>query len=208
MVRVKICGITNPADAVAAASYGADAIGLVFATGRRQVTIEKAREIANAVPPYVNIVGVFVDEAVGEVNRIIDWVGLDTVQLHGSESPEYCREVRAKVVKGIRVREGYLEELASYKGCVSGFLLDTFVPGQPGGTGQTFDWSLAVHAKEYGPVILAGGLTPENVRKAIETTLPYGVDVSSGVETGGMKNQDKMRRFIEQVRRYNYAGTA
>lgn len=205
MTRIKICGLTNPSDAVAAVLAGADAVGLVFAESRRQVSLEEARKIVAAIPPMVSIVGVFANEKFSDINRITQELRIDTVQLHGEENPEGCRKICCRVLKAIKVKEGYLEEMASYKDVVKGFLLDTYVPGELGGTGRAFDWNLAVEAKKYGSVILAGGLNTENIRNALEKVRPYGVDVSSGVETGGFKDIAKMRDFIEQVRRYDYA---
>ncbi len=208
MVRVKICGLRNPEDAAAAAKLGADAIGLVFAPSKRRVDAETAREIVAQLPPFVMVVGVFVNEQIDEVNRIVDYVGLDLVQLHGDEDIAYIDKVRCKVIKAIPVKSGFQAKLASYQGHVIGFLLDTYLPGQPGGTGQSFDWSAAAMAAELGPIVLAGGLNPENVVEAIRVASPFGVDVSSGVETDGVKDLEKIHHFIEAVRRYNHEGIA
>lgn len=211
MVRVKICGICDLATALAAVEAGADALGFVFAESRRRVSPELAREIISQLPPFVASVGVFVDEAVNRVREIAGFCGLDLVQLHGLETPEYCLQVGVPVLKGIQVAQEadllkikpFLQAQDRSPRAVRGFLLDTLVPGQAGGTGQTFPWRLARKAGEYGPVIVAGGLTPENVSEALAEARPFGVDVSSGVETDGIKDANKIRQFIEQVRRYN-----
>lgn len=200
-VRIKICGITDPGDATAAVDAGADALGFIFyKKSPRYISPEEAEQIVIKLPPFVTAVGVFVDETDEEVNRIVKLARLGCAQLHGSETPVVCSRVEAKVIKALRVRdEKDIEGLRGY--CVSAFLLDTFKEGVPGGTGETFDWDLAVAAKDLGPVILSGGLTPENVADAILKVRPYGVDVSSGVELSpGKKDHYNMRRFIEKAR--------
>lgn len=201
-VRIKICGITNTEDAVAAAELGADAVGFVFAPSPRQISPEKAREIIMVLPPLVQTVGVFVDEDPERVTSIAESCPLDILQLHGKEPPGYCRQFAQRVVKAMRVQSrDHLEGCSEYSGVVNAFLLDTYVPGQPGGTGATFDWNLALEAKEYGPIILAGGLNPDNVAAAIRAVRPYAVDASSGLEQQpGIKDHDKMTRFIQSVR--------
>ncbi len=203
MVRVKICGIKRLEDALAAVEAGADAIGLNFwRPGRRYVPPETARVIARALPPFVARVGVFADEDPETIRHIAGLCDLDALQLHGSESPEFCRQFDRPVIKGIKVRGPQsIDGLARYQ--VAAFLLDTDVPGEMGGTGQAFDWSLAVRAKAAGPVILSGGLTPENVGEAIRAAAPYAVDVASGVETGGHKDPAKIRAFIARVQEWN-----
>jgi len=209
-VRVKICGIRRLPDALAAAEAGADAIGLNFwRPGRRYVAPEVARQIARALPPFVCKVGVFVDEDPDKVREIADLVGLDALQLHGAETPEVCAGFDLPVIKGIRVRgPESLADLGRYR--VAGFLLDAHVPGAaaPGGTGRTFDWSLAERARAAGPVILSGGLTPDNVEDAIRRARPYAVDVASGVETNGEKDPAKIRAFIARVQAWNSAQEA
>ncbi|HET8999206.1 MAG TPA: phosphoribosylanthranilate isomerase [bacterium] len=205
MVRVKICGIKRLEDALAAVDAGADAIGLNFwRPGRRYVTPETARVIARAIPPFVARVGVFVDEDPETIHEIAALCGLDALQLHGSETPEFCRQFDRPVIKGVKVRGAQsVDGLARYQ--VAAFLLDADVPGEMGGTGRRFDWALAVRAKEAGPVILSGGLTPENVADAIRTATPYAVDVASGVETDGHKDPAKIRAFVAQVQQWNNA---
>ena len=205
MVRVKICGIKRLEDALAAVEAGADAIGLNFwRPGRRYVAPETARVIARSLPPFLTRVGVFADEDPETIRKIADLCGLDALQLHGSESPEFCRQFDRPVIKSIKVRgPESLEGLARYR--VAAFLLDTHVPGEMGGTGRPFDWSLATRANAAGPVILSGGLTPENVGDAIRAASPYAVDVASGVETGGQKDPAKIRAFVARVQEWNAA---
>lgn len=201
MVRVKICGITMAEDALMAAEYGADALGFIFyKKSPRYVEPGDAAAIIKELPPFVTTVGVFVDETPEEVNRIVEEAGLDRAQLHGSETPEECERVKVPVIKVLRVKEpGDVERLSRYH--VSAFLLDTFREGTPGGTGETFDWSVAVKAGDYGRVILSGGLKADNVREAVARTLPYGVDVSTGVESApGHKDPEKVMRFIEEAK--------
>jgi phosphoribosylanthranilate isomerase len=205
MVRVKICGIQRLEDAMAAVDAGADAIGLNFwRPGRRYVLPEVARVIARALPPLVMRVGVFADEDAETVRKITTLCGLDALQLHGSESPEFCHQFDRPVIKGVKVR-GPESVMGLDRYRVAAFLLDAHVPGEMGGTGRTFDWALAARAKEAGPVILSGGLTPENVGEAIRAAKPYAVDVASGVETEGRKDPAKIRAFIAQVQMWNAA---
>lgn len=201
-VRIKICGITRADDALAAARAGADALGFVFhPDSPRYVTPDDAREIISALPPFITTVGVFVDEELEAVNRIARDTGLDAVQLHGTEPPEYCRGVEGRVIKALRVKDDSdIEAVGYYE--VSAVLLDAFREGVPGGTGKTFDWTLAEKAvEESDRIILSGGLNPENVAEAVRRVRPYGVDVSSGVESGpGHKHHDLVREFIERAR--------
>ena len=197
-VRVKICGITNRDDALAAAAAGADALGFMFyEPSPRHLSLAVAAEIIRALPPFIAKVGVFVDAPAELVQRAIKECGLDTVQLHGDESPDYCREFTVQTIKAFRVRnEETLKQLPAYK--TSAWLLDSYVPGQPGGTGARFNWELARAATHLGrPVILAGGLTPANVAGAVHEVRPFGLDVSSGVESGpGRKDHAKVMEFI------------
>ena len=213
MTRIKICGIRDKAHALAAIEAGSNFIGLVFAPSPRQVTPAQAGEIVSAVKKCSEatvLVGVFVNMPASEVNRIASSCHLDWVQLSGDESWEYCRQITKPLIKAVRIKPGQRpeeigEDLAtgarvlSNQRCV--YLLDSQVKGKYGGTGMTFDWSLARQAAEQFPVIIAGGLTPENVAQAIEMVAPWGVDVASGVETGGVKDIAKIRAFIEAVRR-------
>ena len=194
----------DAAAAVVAAAAGTDAIGLVFAPSRRQVTVEQARRIAAALPPFVAKVGVFLDDDLSRIREIADAVHLDAVQLHGSESPEYAAALAFPVVKAIRMRDrSSVEAMRAYR--VSAFLLDSFEPDLAGGTGKAFNWELAARLQASAPLILAGGLTTENVQAALHIVRPYGVDVSSGVETDGRKDHGKIREFIARVRSWNGA---
>ena len=201
MGRVKICGITNIEDAVAAAEYGADAIGFVFQPkSPRAITPETAKNIVSALPPFITIIGVFVNESKQEIERIIRYVGLNIVQLHGNEPPDAC-QLNKKVIKAIRVKDlTDLEPLKRYN--VSAFLLDTYSPHTMGGTGQIFNWDIAVEAKKFGRIILAGGLNHENIEEAIKWVRPYGIDVAKGVESNkkGEKDHKKLKLFIEKAR--------
>jgi phosphoribosylanthranilate isomerase len=203
MVRIKICGITNLEDALLATHLGAPALGFNFYTkSPRSVPPEVAKEIIRQLPPLVLSVGVFVDEEAALVREIAARVGLDWLQLHGQEPPEYCRGLGRRVIKSFRIQdESSLEALGRYQGAVQAFLLDTYKPGLPGGTGETFDWHLARQAQPYGPIILAGGLNPQNVAEAIKTAQPQAVDVASGVEARpGKKDPEKLRAFMEAVK--------
>ena len=198
-VRIKICGLQDAPTALAAAKAGADAIGLVFAPSRRRVTPEQAREICQVLPPLVTRVGVFVDFPVDEVRQIAEFCGLDSVQLHGQESTGYCRQLGLRCIKAIPARDRVtLEQANSYP--VSAVLVDTFIPGTTGGSGQTFNWQLLEGLPLKPPLILAGGLNPGNVGRAVALVRPYGVDVSSGVEVNGKKDMALMRAFIQRVK--------
>ena len=202
MVHVKICGITSLEDAQAAVDAGADALGFVFyPPSPRYVTPEQAGQIIQTLPPFVTTVGLFVDVALDTVNALAARCGLDRIQLHGRETPEFCRQVTRPVIKAIRIKNAEsLTLVPDYK--VSAYLLDAYVEGAlPGGTGASFSWELAAQAKPYGPVILAGGLTPENIEVAIAQIRPYGVDVSTGVERApGLKDHQKVRQFIARAK--------
>ena len=200
-VRIKICGIMNKEDALAAAHFGADALGFVFATSPRKVSAESAREIIKTLPPFVKTVGVFVDEDPERVSSIAARCGLDILQFHGSESVDYCNSFNRRVIKAVRMQSrDELKNLSNYVDVVDGLLLDTYVPNKLGGTGITFDWELAVEARKYGRIILAGGLNPENVAAAIRLVKPYAVDASSGLERSpGVKDHEKMAQFIREA---------
>lgn len=202
MTRVKICGITELEDALKAVEYGADALGFVFFDkSPRNISPQTAALIASELPPFVTTVGVFVNESPDRIRAVSDEVRLSCVQLHGDESPEFCASLGLKVIKALRVRDkADINMLRAYS--VSAYLLDTFKEGVPGGTGETFDWEIALEAKKLGRIILSGGLTPENVKDAIELVRPYAVDVSSGIEIKpGRKDPDKVLKFIQRVKR-------
>lgn len=199
MVWVKICGLRDTETALFAARAGADAVGFVFAPGPRQVTPEQARAISAALPSSVLKIGVFVDAPLPRVQEIARYCRLDAVQLHGTESPAYCRAVGRPVIKAFSVGAGHMPEMpGNYE--VEAILLDTYVPGCTGGTGKTFDWSLTQKLKCPQRVILAGGLNAANVQEAIRVARPYGVDVSSGVETNGQKDKEKIWEFIKKAK--------
>ncbi|QXH53049.1 phosphoribosylanthranilate isomerase [Pseudomonas fakonensis] len=201
-VRSKICGITRIEDALAAAEAGADAIGFVFyAKSPRAVDVRQARAIIAELPPFVTSVGLFVNASRCELNEILEVVPLDLLQFHGDETPADCEGFHRPWIKALRVRPGDDLEAAcrEYAGA-RGILLDTFVPGVPGGTGEAFDWSL-VPAKLSKPIILAGGLSAGNVAQAIRQVRPFAVDVSGGVEQAkGIKDAAKIEAFMQAVR--------
>jgi phosphoribosylanthranilate isomerase len=200
-VRIKICGITNEEDALAAAHLGADALGFIFAPSPRRILVERAREIIKVLPPLVQTVGVFVNEDPEKVLSTAAACGLDILQLHGSESVDYCSSFDRRVIKAVRLQSrDELKNLSKYVNVVDALLLDTYVPDKLGGTGITFDWKLAVEARRYGRIVLAGGLNPENVAAAISMVKPYAVDASSGLEQSpGVKDHEKMAQFIREV---------
>lgn len=201
--KVKICGITRLPDALAAVEAGADALGFMFFEGsKRNIAPADAAQIIHALPPFVAKVGVFVNASAEKVRAIVAQCGLDTLQFHGEETPEFCRQFTPlKVVKSFRIQNAdSLKSLPNY--AVDAWLLDSYVAGQRGGTGEKFNWDLACQAKELGrPVILAGGLSPENIADAVQQVWPFGVDVSSGVETApGRKDTRLVQQFVEIVR--------
>jgi phosphoribosylanthranilate isomerase len=201
MTRTKICGITREQDALAAAHCGADAIGLVFyESSPRRVSIAQARQLAAIVPPFVTVVGLFVNAEEAFLREVLENVPLDLLQFHGDETPQYCAQFNKPFLKAIRIKAGVdLLQCASDFHSAKGLLLDAHVEGVPGGTGTAFDWKL-IPAKLSLPVILSGGLDEKNVAAAIKQVRPYAVDVSSGVETGkGIKDPAKIAAFIQEV---------
>ncbi|HXE42394.1 MAG TPA: phosphoribosylanthranilate isomerase [Candidatus Baltobacteraceae bacterium] len=200
--KVKICGITNLADAQVAVEAGADAIGFIFyEKSPRFVTIQQAAEISKQLPPFVMRVGVFVDADTDFITRAIGDCNLNLLQFHGDEAPEFCTQFGLMSMKAFRVRDTEsLKEFPQYQ--TDAYLLDAFSSTTLGGTGKTFSWDLAVEAQKFGkPIFLSGGLTPENVADAVKKVQPFAVDVSSGVEiTPGKKDAAKVRAFIFAVK--------
>lgn len=197
MVKVKICGITNLEDALLAVDAGADALGFVFCEASpRSVSPEQAACIIRQLPPFIQTIGLFVNETLAMINQTADACGLDIVQLHGEEAPQFCAGVKRRVIKALRVRDASsLKPMAAYR--VSAFLLDAWSPSAHGGTGLTFNWDIAAGAAARERIILAGGLTADNIAAAIRKVHPYGVDVSSGVEAApGTKDAVKIKEFI------------
>ncbi len=206
--RIKMCGTTNLEDARVAVQSGVDALGFIFVTGsQRCITVQKAGEIIACLPPFVDRVGVFMDHDLQEMIRIVREAGLSYLQLHGDEDPDYCLQAGrmaapCKVIKAFRVGDrSRAEDFLKYNDAVQGFLLDTYVKGQAGGTGATFDWRVIETLDLQRPVILAGGLEPDNILDAVRAVRPYGIDVNSGVERSpGIKDHAKLRALIAGVR--------
>lgn len=201
-VKVKICGVTSVEDGIAAADAGADMIGLMFAEkSPRLISMETAAQIARAVPQYIVKVGVFVNPAEDLVLRAIGECGLAMLQFHGDEPPEFCAQFGVMSVKAFRIRN--MESLKALPGYqTDAYLLDAYSATGLGGTGEKFNWNLAVEAKKFGkPIFLAGGLTPENVAGAVREVQPFAVDVSSGVESApGKKDRDRIRAFVSRAK--------
>jgi phosphoribosylanthranilate isomerase len=200
--RIKICGITREQDVLAVAGNGADALGLVFhEKSPRHVSVQLAAQLAQSVPPFLTIVGLFVNPSVDYVREVMAKVPLDVLQFHGEEEPQFCRQFGKSYLKAIRVKPGVnLVECAARYAGAQGLLLDAFVEGNQGGTGESFDWSLIPHDLPL-PVILSGGLHAGNVAAAISQVQPYAVDVSSGVEAAkGIKDAAKIAAFIKEVK--------
>jgi phosphoribosylanthranilate isomerase len=201
-MKVKICGITREEDARLAVRAGADALGFIFVkTSKRWIPPERAAAIITDLPSQVLPVGVFVNTPVEEIRRMMDITGIRLVQLHGDETPQEASDLGAPVWKAFRVGPAFdVTTLAAYT--VDGYLLDTMVDGMMGGTGKIFNWQIAVGAKQYGPVILSGGITPDNVQQAIREVSPYAIDVSSGVEASpGRKDPARISRLFDAIRR-------
>ncbi|MEQ9619395.1 MAG: phosphoribosylanthranilate isomerase [Deltaproteobacteria bacterium] len=201
MTRIKICGITNREDAMRAAKLGADALGFIFYRGsRRYIDPGIAARIVGSLPPFITTVGVFVNQSLDEIASLKEKTGIDAVQLHGDESPEFCNAVPYKLIKALRIKDNIdREEVELYS--VQAILFDKHSEDSYGGTGRSFNWDILRNLDISKEIILSGGLTPENVCQAMETVKPYGVDVSSGVEDSpGKKNHVKLRKFIEAVR--------
>ncbi|MDC3418126.1 phosphoribosylanthranilate isomerase [Aquibacillus salsiterrae] len=200
-MKVKICGILTEEAARHAANEGADFIGFVFAESKRKISVEKAKALAGVIPDSVKKVGVFVNEDLATIKAIAREVGLDYIQLHGDETPDFCTEVGLPIIKAFQIRSKEdLDRLSDYQ--VDYFLLDSPAGKYRGGNGETFDWSLTKHLSDIdGKVILAGGLHAKNVQTAIAEVNPIGVDVSSGVETDGVKDLEKMTAFVTEAKK-------
>ena len=202
MTRIKICGITREQDVLAVANSGADALGLVFyEKSPRHVSVQQAVQLARTAPPFVTLVGLFVNPSVDYVREVLAQVSLDVLQFHGEESPEFCAQFAKPYLKAIRVKAGIdLVECAARYASAQGLLLDAYIEGTQGGTGESFDWGLIPRDIPL-PVILSGGLHVDNVAAAIKQVQPYAVDVSSGVEAGkGIKDAAKVAAFIKEVK--------
>jgi phosphoribosylanthranilate isomerase len=201
--RIKICGITREQDALAAAGNGADALGLVFYDkSPRHVSLQQAAQLARTIPPFVTVVGLFVNPAVEYVREVLAQIPVDMLQFHGEEEPEFCAQFGKPYLKAIRVKNGVdLIQCAARYAAARGLLLDAFIEGVQGGTGESFDWALIPQGLPL-PVILSGGLHAGNVAAAITQVRPYAVDVSSGVEAAkGIKDAVKIAAFINEVKR-------
>jgi phosphoribosylanthranilate isomerase len=205
---IKICGITRAEDAQAAAEAGVDALGFVLTPSPRRIPPARAREIAGLLPPHVLRVGVFVDEALDDVAAAVAAADVDRVQVHGAHGPALRERFESRLLRAFRARDENVVHAIREAGGGS-FLLDAFSADAPGGTGRTFDWSLARRARALGRLILAGGLTPENVGRAVHEVEPFGVDVSSGVEESpGRKSAERIRAFVRAVREADRAREA
>jgi phosphoribosylanthranilate isomerase len=213
MYKVKICGIRRQEDVEFVNRYKPDYIGFVFAESKRRVGIETASALGDRLDEGIKKVGVFVNESIENVLKTSLQCGLDIMQLHGDESHEYVEHLRdtvensvipnLEIWKAIRVKDiRSLDQMPLFK--VDAFILDAFIESAYGGAGKVFDWNLAAHAKKYGNIFLAGGLDLANIQGALETVEPYGVDVSSGVEIGGYKDEEKIKEFINKVREKTY----
>jgi phosphoribosylanthranilate isomerase len=205
--RIKVCGITNIEDANAAVQMGVDALGFIFTDkSPRYILPEKAKKIVEELPPFLFKVGVFVDENKQEIEEIVHYLGLNSVQLHGDEDPAFCQNLTllmpsCSIIKAFRLGSHSKDaDFMQYHKAVSGFLLDTYVKGTDGGTGVPFDWNVLKTLNIMFPFIVAGGLNPTNITEALTIATPFGVDVNSGVEhSPGMKDHVKMMRFVEKV---------
>ena len=206
--RIKMCGLTREKDVVAGINAGLDALGFIFyEKSPRNVEPDFVRSMVAQMPPFTECVGVFVDREREEVGEIIEYCGLSYAQLHGKESPKFCERVErlvspCRVIKAFRVsEESKGDEFVPYASVIHGYLLDTYKKGSAGGTGETFDWNIIKRLNLQRPMILAGGLTPENVEEALSQVQPFGVDVNSGVEIEpGIKDHAKLNEFVRKVR--------
>lgn len=210
---IKICGLTTPEAVLACAEGGADAVGFVFAPSRRRITVAATGRLARLLPRRLEKVGVFVDAPWREVAEIQQRLGLDLLQFHGAESPDYCCRFPARAIKAFRIASpGDLQAVEAYRGKIRACLLDSYLPGAAGGTGKAWDWALLNPEQRAGlsgmRVIAAGGLTSRNVIAALQALKLDGVDTSSGVESGGQKDPLLIKQFIETVRRWEHRALA
>lgn len=204
-MKIKICGLTNRDDAIDAVNLGADAIGFIFyEDSPRYITPDIVEEISLFLPPFVLLVGVFVNHDKAFIDAVVHRCKLDLIQLHGNESPAFCRSMRRRVIKAFKIEDiNDVDAIAPYQSSVSAVLLDTKVSGREGGTGKIFNWGLALKAKEFDiPLILAGGVNVSNLNKAAKLVNPYAVDLSSSVESApGKKDYNKMKELIDAAKR-------
>ncbi len=202
-MKVKFCGLTNKEDALNAVALNAHALGFIFyKDSPRYIPPEKVLEIMLDIPPFIHSVGVFVNASFDMINEITTMCKLSLIQLHGDETPEFCSKFSLPVIKAISVKdEADISRISLYKGIVSGILLDTKVENIYGGSGKSFDWGLAISAKEYDvPLILSGGINQQNIEKAIKMVSPYGIDISSGIEKEpGIKDYNKMKALLQSI---------
>jgi len=200
-IHIKICGITRAEDATAATQFGANALGLVFyPPSPRAISIPQAQAIANVTPPFVQLVGLFVNETAPKIEQILKEIPLNLLQFHGEETPDFCQQFNRPYIKALHLKENsdLNQQIISYR-TARGILLDTFNPNLKGGTGETFDWK-RIPQNLAKPLILAGGLNPDNIKQAILQVKPSAVDVSGGVEESkGIKSFSKMRAFIQEI---------
>tara|TARA_Y100001935_G_C17302420_1_gene510111 strand:+ start:1934 stop:2551 length:618 start_codon:yes stop_codon:yes gene_type:complete len=203
-MKIKICGLTNKDDALNAIALNVDALGFIFYEhSPRYISPEKVETFVLDLPPFINTIGVFVNATPDYINSVIKRCKLNGIQLHGSEPPEFCTQFSLPTIKAIPVREhSDITAIPKYKGCVNGILLDTKAENVHGGTGKTFDWGLALEAKEYDtPLILSGGINAKNIEKALKMVAPYGIDICSGVEKEpGIKDYNKMQELIGAIK--------
>ena len=206
MPKIKICGITNSQDALLACDLGADALGFIFAPSPRNIDKNTAGQLSKILPPFITRVGVFVNESVKLVNETILECGLDAVQLHGEETPEYCARIMGRVIKTFRVGENQdvsalNSEINKYEPFVSAFLFDTYSRNQYGGTGKTFNWNYLKEIQTNKQIIVSGGLTPDNAPDLLEVFKPYAIDISSGVEASlGQKDPEKLKQLFKLLK--------